>query len=148
MGSNPSRRAPESFSGGLKTTNFGTQPIARFSVTKRGVVCSIVLYEVSRGEVPVKLELIVPATQENMRKRKKLLCPPLGLAMVAAVTPPEVEVSLTDENVTVVDFQKETDLVGITALTITAQRAYEIADSFRARGVKVILGGTHPSTLP
>jgi len=107
-----------------------------------------VLYEVSRGEVPVKLELIVPATQENMRKRKKLLCPPLGLAMVAAVTPPEVEVSLTDENVTVVDFQKETDLVGITALTITAQRAYEIADSFRARGVKVILGGTHPSTLP
>jgi len=70
------------------------------------------------------------------------------LAMVAAVTPPEVEVSLTDENVTVVDFQKETDLVGITALTITAQRAYEIADSFRARGVKVILGGNHPSALP
>jgi len=68
--------------------------------------------------------------------------------MVAAVTPPEVEVSLTDENVTVVDFQKETDLVGITALTITAQRAYEIADSFRARGVKVILGGNHPSALP
>jgi radical SAM superfamily enzyme YgiQ (UPF0313 family) len=68
--------------------------------------------------------------------------------MVAALTPPEVEVSLTDENVTAIDFQKETDLVGITALTITAQRAYEIADSFRARGVKVILGGIHPSILP
>ena len=68
--------------------------------------------------------------------------------MVAALTPPEVEVSLTDENVTVVDFQKETDLVGVTAQTITAQRAYEICDSFRARGVKVILGGIHPSTLP
>jgi radical SAM superfamily enzyme YgiQ (UPF0313 family) len=68
--------------------------------------------------------------------------------MLAALTAPEVEVSLTDENVTVIDFQKETDLVGITALTVTAQRAYEIADTFRARGVKVILGGIHPSVLP
>jgi len=96
----------------------------------------------------MKLELIVPATQENTRKRKKALAPPLGLAIVAALTPPEVEVSLTDENVTVIDFHKETDLVGITALTVTAQRAYEIADTFRARGVKVILGGIHPSVMP
>jgi len=96
----------------------------------------------------MKLDLIVPATLENLRKRKKAICPPLGLAMVAALTPPEAEVCLTDENVTAIDFQKETDLVGITALTITAQRAYEIADSFRARGVKVILGGSHPSALP
>ena len=95
----------------------------------------------------MKLQLIAPAIQENT-PLKKVLCPPLGLAMVATLTPPEVEISLTDENVTVVDFQKETDLVGITAQTITAQRAYEICDSFRARGVKVILGGIHPSTLP
>jgi radical SAM superfamily enzyme YgiQ (UPF0313 family) len=96
----------------------------------------------------VRLELIVPATQENIRRRKKGLIPPLGLAMVAAVTPPEIEVSLTDENVTDIDFQKEIDLVGITALTVTAPRAYEIADNFRARGAKVILGGAHPSVLP
>jgi len=68
--------------------------------------------------------------------------------MVAAMTPPDVEVSLTDENVTAVDFQKESDLVGITALTVTAERAYEIADTFRARGMKVVLGGIHPSILP
>ncbi len=96
----------------------------------------------------MKLELIAPATQADSRKRKKSLIPPLGLTMVAALTPPEVEVSLTDENVTPIDFQKETDLVGITALTVTAQRAYEIADTFRARGVKVVLGGIHPSMLP
>ena len=96
----------------------------------------------------MKLELIVPATQENLLNRKKGLCPHLGLAMVAALTPPDIEVSLTDENVTVIDFQKKTDLVGITALTMTAKRAYEIADSFRAIGVKVILGGSHPSALP
>jgi radical SAM superfamily enzyme YgiQ (UPF0313 family) len=68
--------------------------------------------------------------------------------MVAALTPPEVEVSLTDENVTAIDFHKEINLVGITALTAAAPRAYEIADNFRARGVKVILGGMHPSILP
>ncbi len=96
----------------------------------------------------MKLELIVPAVPENLQKRKKVLCPPLSLAMVAAITPPEVEVSITDENVTVIDFQKETDLVGITAMTITVQRAYDIADTFRAKGVKVILGGSHPSALP
>ena len=96
----------------------------------------------------MKLDLIVPATRENLRKRKKTALPPLGLATVAALTPPEVEVSITDENVTVIDFQKEIDLVGITALTDTASRAYMIADNFRARGIKVILGGVHPSFLP
>ena len=97
---------------------------------------------------PMKLELIVPATHKNGRKQKKAILPPLGLATVAALTPPDVEVSLTDENVAVIDFQKEIDLVGITALTHTAQRAYDIADTFRARGVKVVLGGMHPSILP
>jgi radical SAM superfamily enzyme YgiQ (UPF0313 family) len=108
----------------------------------------IYLFAVSRRCILIKLELIVPAAQESGRKRKKAVLPPLGLAMVAALTPPEVEVSITDENVTVIDFQKEIDLVGITALTATAPRAYEIADNFRARGVKVILGGVHPSFLP
>ena len=96
----------------------------------------------------MKLELIVPATQEHFLSQKKAPGPHLGLAMVAALTPPEVEVSLTDENVTVIDFQKEIDLVGITTLTITAKRAYEIADTFKAKGVKVVLGGSHPSALP
>ena len=96
----------------------------------------------------MKLELIVPATQENLLNRKKATLPHLGLAMVAALTPPEVEVSLTDENVTVIDFQKEIDLVGITTVTTTATRAYKISDTFRAKGVKVILGGSHPSALP
>ncbi|MEK7281574.1 MAG: cobalamin-dependent protein, partial [Chloroflexota bacterium] len=98
--------------------------------------------------VLIKVELISPALRKNGRRRGLGLCPPLGLAMVAALTPEGVEVSLTDENVTDIDFQRETDLVGITALTPTAGRAYEIADTFRARGVKVVLGGIHPSVLP
>ncbi len=96
----------------------------------------------------MKLRLITPAVPGNNRKQKKILVPPLGIAMVAALTPPDVEVSLTDENVAAIDFQEETDLVGITVLTITARRAYEIADIFRARGIKVVLGGIHASFLP
>lgn len=96
----------------------------------------------------MKLELIVPAANGSNPTRKKTLLPPLGLAMVAALTPPEVEVSLADENVAAIDFEKGIDLVGITALTSTAQRAYNIADTFRTKGVKVVLGGIHSSLLP
>ncbi|MBI2850960.1 MAG: B12-binding domain-containing radical SAM protein [Chloroflexi bacterium] len=96
----------------------------------------------------MKLMLIAPAISGNRRKLKKVLVPPLGLGMIAALTPPDVEVSLIDENVAAIDFQEDTDLVGITVLTITAQRAYEIADIFRDRGIKVVLGGIHASFLP
>jgi radical SAM superfamily enzyme YgiQ (UPF0313 family) len=96
----------------------------------------------------MKLELIVPASEENAKIRGKLVVPPLGMASIAALTPPEVDVSLTDENITKVDFEKEVDLVGITAMTYTVHRAYQIADSFRTRGVKVVMGGIHPSVMP
>ena len=96
----------------------------------------------------MKLELIVPALYGGNQKRTKPLCPPLAPAVIAALTPSEVDVSITDENVTAVDFKKETDLVGITVITVTAERAYKIADNFRAMGAKVILGGAHPSALP
>lgn len=95
----------------------------------------------------MRLELIVPATKENLKRRTKALIPPLGMATLAALTPPDVDVSLTDENITSVDFGKEVDLVGITALTYTAHRAYQIADAFRARGVKVVMGGIHASVM-
>ncbi len=96
----------------------------------------------------MKLELIAPASRQIIGVRKKVLGPPLGLAVVAALTPPGVEISLTDENVTAIDFENKPDLVGITATTLIAPRAYEIADTFRSRGVKVVLGGIHPSVLP
>ena len=59
----------------------------------------------------MKLELIVPATHENLGKPRKAILPPLGMAVVAALTPPDVQVSLTDENVTPIDFNKKVDLV-------------------------------------
>jgi len=98
----------------------------------------------------MRIELIAPARKEFLTKSKRFLsfAPPLNLATIAALTPPEIEVAITDENVSSIDFNRAVDLVGITVVTPTAFRAYEIADAFRARGVKVVLGGIHPTMLP
>jgi len=53
-----------------------------------------------------------------------------------------------DESLTEIDFNQEVDLVAITAITPLALRGYEIADEFRRRGKKVVIGGIHASWLP
>lgn len=74
--------------------------------------------------------------------------PSLSLAALAAVTPHQWQVGLVDENIETIDFDSEADLVAITAMTPQAPRAYRIADSFRERGVPVVMGGFHASNLP
>jgi radical SAM superfamily enzyme YgiQ (UPF0313 family) len=76
------------------------------------------------------------------------LAPHLGIITLAASTPSDIEVSVIDENVENIDFDDRFDMVGISAMTPTVTRAYEIADSFRQRGVPVVLGGFHPSFMP
>jgi radical SAM superfamily enzyme YgiQ (UPF0313 family) len=68
--------------------------------------------------------------------------------MLAALTPPDIQVSICDENLGLVDFEDDVDVVGITVVTQTATRAYQVADAFRAKGTKVVLGGIHPSVVP
>ena len=74
--------------------------------------------------------------------------PMLGLTLLASHFPNNYEVKIINEAIEKVDFDAEVDLVGITGLTCVIKRAYAVADRFRARGVKVILGGVHPSLLP
>ncbi len=74
--------------------------------------------------------------------------PYLGLLKVASLTPPDWKVSIIDEKVEPIDFKVDTDLVGITAMTPAAKRGYEIADTFRQNGKKVIMGGMHISKMP
>jgi radical SAM superfamily enzyme YgiQ (UPF0313 family) len=73
--------------------------------------------------------------------------PPLGLGIVAALTPPSWDVELVDENFTTFDY-RESDVVGITAFTSAAKRAYEIAATYRSQGTPVVMGGIHASMCP
>jgi len=74
--------------------------------------------------------------------------PYLGLLKVASLTPPEWEVMIIDEKVETLDFELNADLVGITTMTPVVRRGYQIADRFRSRGIKVVMGGMHASKLP
>jgi radical SAM superfamily enzyme YgiQ (UPF0313 family) len=70
---------------------------------------------------------------------------PLSLMVLAGLTPPEWEISIVDENLGAPDYQAmpRPDVVGITAFTSQANRAYEVATHFRRLGVPVVMGGIH-----
>jgi radical SAM superfamily enzyme YgiQ (UPF0313 family) len=93
----------------------------------------------------VKIELIVPAVEENAR------VPNLALPILAGLSPADAQISFTDDLLTPIHLDKdlkEVDLVGITVLTKTAVRAYDIADAYRRKGIPVVLGGIHPTAVP
>ena len=71
----------------------------------------------------------------------------LALGVLAGLTPPDWEIEILQEPADRINFDARVDLVGITAVTHTVKRGYEIADEFRKRGVKVIMGGIHPTVL-
>ncbi len=72
---------------------------------------------------------------------------PLGLAYIAAVTPGHWDIEIIDENFDTFEYTAA-DLVGITAFTSNINRAYDIADTYRRKGTKVIIGGIHASMAP
>lgn len=82
------------------------------------------------------------------RPIKYSLFPPLGLAQLAAFLPPDDEIQIVDEHVERLDLDDAPDLVGIEVYITNARRAYAIADHYRARGVYVVLGGLHVTSLP
>lgn len=98
----------------------------------------------------MKVTLIEPAMIKRPGwSEKPIFCfQPLTLGWLAGITPPGVEVEVLDDRFDAIDFDTATDLVGISVKTFTARRAYEIAAEYRARGVKVVLGGYHPSLAP
>jgi radical SAM superfamily enzyme YgiQ (UPF0313 family) len=66
----------------------------------------------------------------------------LTLPYLEALTPPGHEVSMVDELFYDVDPAADVDVVGLTAMGPQIKRAYDLADHYRARGVRVVLGGT------
>ena len=100
----------------------------------------------------MKLLLILPKNERSywgqVSKSGKAGFARLNLPTLAALTPKEWEVEILDARVTSVDYNARVDLVGITGFTAEIPSAYHIADNFRKKGVKVVLGGVHVSALP
>ncbi len=89
----------------------------------------------------MKFKLIYPKW-EKLDRQTRFNLPPHGPVVMAAALPSDVEVEFIDENVEPVNFDAAVDFVGISMmLTAQVKRGWEIADTFRARGIKVILGG-------
>ncbi len=82
---------------------------------------------------------------EQSRWNRYRVWKPLGLMVIAGLTPEDWEVAIIDENLGVPDYSRlpKPDLVGITAFTSQAERAYELATRFRGDGVPVAIGGIH-----
>ena len=83
--------------------------------------------------------------------KKTMRYAPLTLTTLASLIPPELnaDVQVIDEGIDQIEPDKlQADLVGISAITGTSLRAYEIAAQFRRRDVPVVLGGVHPTLLP
>jgi radical SAM superfamily enzyme YgiQ (UPF0313 family) len=74
--------------------------------------------------------------------------PQLTLGVISALTPPEIEVDVVEEEIEEINYDKYYDLVGISCMTAVASRAYQLSSVFRKKGAKVVLGGIHPTVMP
>jgi radical SAM superfamily enzyme YgiQ (UPF0313 family) len=82
--------------------------------------------------------------------KKNLRYAPLTLTTLASLVPPELdaEIRLFDEGIEDIDLDLAADLIGMTVITGSAPRCYELAAHFRARGIPVVLGGPHVTLIP
>src|SRR5512135_1349826 len=101
---------------------------------------------------PLRVKLVLPALTEATspfwRPIKYSLFPPLGLATLAGFLRPDDDAVIEDEHVAPLETTDAPDLVAIQVYITNAKRAYALADTFRARGSFVILGGLHVTALP
>lgn len=101
----------------------------------------------------MKILLISPEIENSSlrfseKEARSFWFPRLSLTALASLLPQGVDVKIIDETVEKIDFDIDVDLVGISVMTYHAPRAYAIASRFRSRGIKVVLGGIHPSAMP
>lgn len=96
----------------------------------------------------MKLHLIIPKWPDNsLWGQIYFRFPYLSVTTLAGLTGDEWEVSIIDENVEPLNLSNPPDLAAISIMTPLASRGYEIADRLRKRGVPVVIGGIHATTM-
>ena len=102
----------------------------------------------------MKILIVLPAGQPHKLEfgpiKMSFREAPLTATTLAALVPEDLnaDVKIVDESVSPVPFHEQFDLVGVSVLTGTSSRAYKIADFFRGKKSKVVLGGVHVTLLP
>ena len=96
----------------------------------------------------MKIKLIAPHEERKDALSSPFRFQRVNLPLLAALTPPGHKITLIEEAFAPDDISQDVDLVGITVLTELALRAYHIAEIYRRKGVKVVMGGIHPTVLP
>jgi radical SAM superfamily enzyme YgiQ (UPF0313 family) len=100
----------------------------------------------------MKITLIMPSVGRKQGDQrgylKSWLMEPLAMAVLASLTPPEIQKVFYDDRLEAIPFDEPTDLVAINVETYTARRAYQIAAEFQRRGRLVVMGGFHPTLVP
>lgn len=79
---------------------------------------------------------------------KRAVNPPLGLATLAALCPPDWEVQIIDENVEPVPLQPQADIVGVCGMGAQHRRQAELLCHFRKHGYYTVAGGSYASLCP
>jgi radical SAM superfamily enzyme YgiQ (UPF0313 family) len=85
---------------------------------------------------------------ESVLPGKRAINPPLGLATLAALCPPDWEVEIVDENVEPVPLAPEADIVGVCGMGVQSERQKALLQFYRARGHYVVAGGSYASLCP
>ena len=98
----------------------------------------------------MKIKLIAPyeTNGTDISSAETFKLQRVNLPLLAALTPPGHAVKIVDEAFAPDELDEDVDLVGITVMTDLVLRGYRIADDYRQRGVKVVMGGIHPTVLP
>jgi radical SAM superfamily enzyme YgiQ (UPF0313 family) len=96
----------------------------------------------------MKIKLIAPHEHREDAISSPFKLHRVNLPLLAALTPPGHMITIVEEAHAPDDINQDVDLVGITVLTELAPRAYQIADAYRRKAVKVVMGGIHPTVLP
>lgn len=98
----------------------------------------------------MRLTIIHPAIGRRLGQRyiRSWQMESLPAALIAGLTPDDVDIRFYDDRMEAIPYNEPTDLVALSVETYTARRAYQIASEFRRLGVPVVMGGFHATLCP
>ncbi|MDR3072350.1 MAG: radical SAM protein [Clostridiales Family XIII bacterium] len=98
----------------------------------------------------MKLAFILPAIgkKKNRKYMKSWTMEPIMIAVLKRLTPDDIETVFYDDRIEAIDYDTDADIIALSVETHTAKRAYTIAERFKAKGKRIVMGGYHVTTVP